>query len=90
MKNEEKAEDADKEDVFLPRFQFGMYNALEHTAKHKVLTLEGSEVHVFNAMWNEKGVWFYQAFNAAIADWAVEHQRFGGPLFKPLRMTWVR
>ena len=32
----------------------------------------------------------YQAFNAKIAAWAVEHQRFGGPHFKEDRMTWIK
>ena len=30
---------------------------------------------VFEAEWDEEGVYFYQAFNDAIADWALEHQR---------------
>ena len=31
---------------------------------------------------------FCQAFNKQIANWAVKEQRFGGPHFKPDRMTW--
>lgn len=30
-----------------------------------------------------------QAFNRRIATWAVQQQRFGGPDFKPERMTWT-
>lgn len=47
-------------------------------------------VQVFNAEWDEEGVYFYQAFKDSIADYAVEHQAFGGPEFKPLRMTWIK
>lgn len=49
-----------------------------------------SMVQVFNAEWDETGVYVYQAFNDQIADYAVEHQTLGGPAFKPLRMTWVK
>merc|ERR1712224_146522 len=44
----------------------------------------------FVGEWDEEGVFFYQAFNATIADWAVKHQRFGGPGFSPSRMTWIK
>mmetsp|Transcript_22240 Transcript_22240/g.44135 ORF Transcript_22240/g.44135 Transcript_22240/m.44135 type:complete len:266 (-) Transcript_22240:101-898(-) len=47
-------------------------------------------VHVFMAEWDEEGVFVYQAYNDDIADWAVEHQKFGGPVFKPFRMTWFK
>ncbi|GMH70935.1 hypothetical protein TrST_g2375 [Triparma strigata] len=39
---------------------------------------------------DEEGVYFYQAFNSAIADYAVENQRFGGDDFKPIRTTWIK
>ena len=45
---------------------------------------------MFRAEWDDEGVYFYQAYNAEIAGYAVEHQRFGGPLFKPHRMTWIK
>jgi hypothetical protein len=32
----------------------------------------------------------YQAFKPAIADYAVEHQAFGGPHYKHGRMTWIK
>eukprot|EP00405_Crypthecodinium_cohnii_P002606 CAMPEP_0194757966 /NCGR_PEP_ID=MMETSP0323_2-20130528/11350_1 /TAXON_ID=2866 ORGANISM="Crypthecodinium cohnii, Strain Seligo" /NCGR_SAMPLE_ID=MMETSP0323_2 /ASSEMBLY_ACC=CAM_ASM_000346 /LENGTH=242 /DNA_ID=CAMNT_0039678113 /DNA_START=76 /DNA_END=804 /DNA_ORIENTATION=+ len=44
----------------------------------------------FMAEWDEEGVFLYQAFNSEIADWALEHQQFGGPGFNPTRMTWVK
>ena len=47
-------------------------------------------VHLFLGQWDEEGVWVYQAFCDEISDWALEHQRFGGPHFKPERMTWVK
>ena len=49
-----------------------------------------NDVHVFKGEWDAEGVWLYQAFNDAIADWAVDHQQLGGPQFNPLRMTWVK
>jgi hypothetical protein len=47
-------------------------------------------VMIFQGEWDVEGVYVYQAFKAAIADWAVEHQKFGGPDFNPKRMTWVK
>merc|ERR1719353_2039225 len=46
--------------------------------------------HTFIGEWDSEGVFFYQAFNDRIADWAVEHQCFGGPDFNPTRMTWIK
>jgi hypothetical protein len=37
--------------------------------------------HEFLAEYDEEGVYFYQAYSSSIADWALEHQRFGGPDF---------
>lgn len=48
------------------------------------------DVQVFRGEWDDEGVFFYQAFNDDIADWAVQHQCFGGPKFKPMRMTWIK
>ena len=47
-------------------------------------------VQVFSGAYDEEGVYFYQAFNAKIADYAVEHQCFGGPEYKRNRMTWIK
>lgn len=46
--------------------------------------------HVFEGEYDDDGVYFYQAFNDAIADWAVEHQALGGPVFNATRMTWIK
>mmetsp|Transcript_19750 Transcript_19750/g.42948 ORF Transcript_19750/g.42948 Transcript_19750/m.42948 type:complete len:253 (-) Transcript_19750:4047-4805(-) len=48
------------------------------------------EVPVFRGEWDEQGVYVYQAYCDAIADWALEHQKFGGPAWKPSRMTWIK
>ena len=45
---------------------------------------------VILAHFDETSVVVYQAFNARIAAWAVEHQRFGGPDWSPTRMTWIK
>jgi len=51
---------------------------------------DGKTGHTFIGEWDDEGVFFYQAFNKQIADWAVQHQRFGGPDFNPKRMTWIK
>ena len=51
---------------------------------------EPINVQVFNAEWDDEGVYVYQAFNDQIANWAIENQRFGGPDFNPKRMTWIK
>lgn len=48
------------------------------------------ETYTFSAEHDDEGVWFYQAFNDGIADWAIEHGALGGPLFNPTRMTWIK
>jgi len=47
-------------------------------------------IHVFNAEWDDEGVFFYQAYRDEIADYAVEHQNFGGEQWNPSRMTWIK
>jgi len=32
----------------------------------------------------------YQAFNPAIADYAIRHQQFGGPNYSFNRMSWIK
>lgn len=49
-----------------------------------------SKCMTFRGEFDEKGVYVYQAFNDNIADWALEHQAFGGPDFNPHRMTWFK
>lgn len=55
----------------------------------EVLT-ENSKVPMFRGEYDQKGVYVYQAFCPEIADWALEHQTFGGPAWKPVRMTWIK
>jgi len=47
-------------------------------------------VQEFIGQWDDEGVFVYQAFNREIADWALMHQKFGGPNFNPTRMTWFK
>ncbi len=47
-------------------------------------------VQEFIGEWDDEGVFVYQAFNNEIADWALKHQKFGGPNFNPTRMTWFK
>lgn len=44
----------------------------------------------FEGEHDEEGVYVYQAYCNEIADWAIEHQKFGGPIFKAQRMTWIK
>lgn len=37
-----------------------------------------------------ESIFVYQAYKPAIAQYAVEHQRFGGPHFSMNRMTWIK
>ena len=45
---------------------------------------------IFEAEWDTEGVFFYQAYNNKIADYALAHQQLGGPHFNPTRMTWIK
>jgi len=45
---------------------------------------------VILAQYDDESVVVYQAFNEAIASYAVEHQRFGGPAYSRTRMTWIK
>lgn len=48
------------------------------------------QVPLFRGAWDAQGVYVYQAYRDEIADWALEHQTFGGPAWKPTRMTWIK
>ena len=45
---------------------------------------------IFEADFDDEGVYFYQAYSHNIANWAMEHQKLGGPEFNPTRMTWIK
>ena len=47
-------------------------------------------VQIFEAQFDHEGVYFYQAYNYDIANWALEQQKFGGPLYNITRMTWIK
>jgi len=57
---------------------------------HVAVSKDEHAVHEFRAEHDEDGVFFYQAFKDEIADFAIQHQRFGGPDFNPSRMTWIK
>jgi hypothetical protein len=42
------------------------------------------------AHYDDKTIVVYQAYQPAIAEFAVTHQRFGGPGFSFTRMSWVK
>ena len=59
----------------------------------KILSLcdgGNSDVNVFRAEWDEEGVYFYQAYNQQIADYALREQNFGGEGWNPDRMSWIK
>lgn len=49
-----------------------------------------SDRQVFVGEWDEQGVYVYQAYCDDIADWALAHQRLGGPKFNTSRCTWFK
>merc|ERR1712037_318025 len=49
-----------------------------------------SVLEEFRCEWDDEGVYFYQANCDEIAQYALTNQRFGGPLFNPTRMTWIK
>jgi len=51
---------------------------------------DGHPHHIFVGEYDADGVFFYQAYSAAIADFAVANQRLGGPAFNVERMTWIK
>ena len=51
---------------------------------------QDTRVQIFRAEYDNEGVYFYQAFNDQIADWAIEHQTLGGDFWNPNRMTWIK
>jgi hypothetical protein len=42
------------------------------------------------AQQSQNSIIVYQAFNPAIANYAVEHQQFGGPAYSFTRMSWIK
>ncbi|XP_063728237.1 uncharacterized protein LOC134855623 isoform X2 [Symsagittifera roscoffensis] len=46
------------------------------------MALEASQIYpgceTFSAEFDDDGVYFYQAYNSEIADYAIEHQKLGG------------
>lgn len=47
-------------------------------------------VQIFRASYDEEGVYFYQAYNDEIANYALQLQTLGGPFWNPNRMTWIK
>lgn len=45
---------------------------------------------VLQAQYTDEYVVVYQAYKASIAEWAVEHQCFGGPDFSFNRVSWIK
>lgn len=49
-----------------------------------------SFVPLFKGEHDNDGVYVYQAYNDTLADYALAHQHFGGKLYNPTRMTWIK
>lgn len=74
----------------------GTNSASTSTIKHATADYEEQKKtwpsagrHILGS-WDKESIVVYQAFNDAIADYAVEHQTFGGPKFSTERMTWIK
>jgi hypothetical protein len=50
----------------------------------------GQAAQAIMAEYDEEGIFFYQAFNEQIADYAIANQKLGGDNFNPMRMTWIK
>jgi hypothetical protein len=62
---------------------------MDYTEQNKSWPQEGR--HILGSFdMCEGSVIVYQAYNDAIADYAVENQTFGGPSFSTTRMTWIK
>ena len=48
-----------------------------------------NKLQLIRAFWDDEGIYFYQAYNQELANYALEHQTFGGPLWGD-RMTWIK
>ena len=44
--------------------------------------LSSIEIRDIEADWDDEGIFVYQAYNQDIAQWALQHQKLGGPAFK--------
>lgn len=47
-------------------------------------------VQLFEGEFDNEGIFVYQAYCNEIADYAIEHQTFGGSAFDVARMTWIK
>jgi len=65
-------------------------NSPPSSPSHYVSEFQLCTTQVFNAEWDDEGVYFYQAYPKEIAGYALEHQRFGGKHWKEMRMTWIK
>ena len=57
-------------------------------SKYKLSTIKDTtQLQIFEGAYDNEGVYVYQAYCNTIADFALEHQRFGGDDFNPNRMV---
>ena len=59
----------------------------KYTDQLKRLPLEGQQII---GQLHNNTIIVYQAFNPGIADYAVQHQQFGGPHYSFARMSWIK
>ena len=55
--------------------------------QEKILPVSGKQIIGFT---ENNSIVVYQAFNHAIADYAVAHQKFGGSNYSFNRMSWIK
>ena len=51
--------------------------------------IKSHKIQFINAEYDDEGIFVYQAYKNEIADYALEHQKFGGPHWGD-RMTWIK
>lgn len=54
------------------------------------LQISNAGKQIITAQHTEEDIIVYQAFNNQIADYAIEHQKFGGSNYSFNRMTWIK
>ena len=67
---------------YISLFELESYDQHEHHLP--------SEGKFIIAQYDQRTVIVYQAFKQSIADYAIEHQKFGGPDYDFNRMTWLK
>jgi len=59
----------------------------QYTAQQNRLPATGKQIIAYR---EDESIIVYQAFNHSIANYAVQHQQFGGSHYSFSRMSWIK